>query len=249
MKILTENMAYEVTASSEAENTPAINVLSENSRELWYPADADSSPSVTVTISPGCNTVLVYNVAAASARVRVYTIGGSTVSDVTHTLEQSSDWEDTYYIDRLWTTFEKQTGELYCTVYLTRGSVAPIGVGVIFAGYVKASFSDPDFGGIAFEPIDHSQLIDLGGGVTHPLQKNMQETFPLGLEVRDESEASAFMRVARQLGITKPFACLVHDTYTPKQEVISYCTFSDMPKRRPVKYMKNTLDFKLEEKL
>lgn len=249
MKILPEQMAYEVAASSEAENTPALNVLSENSRELWYPADADSSPSITVTISPGCNSVLVYNIAAASARVRVYTLAGTTVYDETHTLAQTSEWEDTYYIDRIWADFPKQAGELYATVYLTRGTVPVVGIGIIFSGYSKGSFTNPNYGGISFEPIDHSQLIDLGGGVKHPLYRNMQETFPLSLVVRDKTEASAIMRIARKLGITRPFGCLIHDSYLPKQEVISYCTFSDMPKLSPVKYSETTLSFKLEEKL
>ncbi|WP_124329648.1 hypothetical protein [Desulfonema ishimotonii] len=244
MKILYPNLASLSNYSSEHESFPASNILDSHGMKKWRPADDDAAPWIKVGIAEGGNALMLYNVDADAVEVEIQDAIGDTVHTESFGMTGSSEW-DTYNITRVWVEYPQQDVAHFALIRLTRGSDEP-GIGVAFAGQLKAAFNDPLYG-FSNTPKDHSVKWDLDNGYIYPYARNVQRIYAANLQIREREQYNAFMRVAGAIGTARPFALRMHDTAEPPEEWIIYACFGDIPKGALPKHSVYTVSFTVEE--
>jgi len=246
MKFIYPNNGVLSSASSELDSAPAANITEIHANNSWIADTEDSSPTITIEVESG-SAVLIYKILADAITVDVKTVGGSIIMSGTWTLTQAEAYGVEKHIDHVWLDYPNQAGTHLITVALTKGSYYYTGIGVIIAGKVRGIFTDPNYGDFSLECEDHSLLIQLAGGVEHPISDNIQRIYPATVNIREDEEADALNRFGKLVGKSKPFACKMHETALPKEKYLLYARFDTPPKLQPTAYRKNTITFTLKE--
>ena len=245
MKIIYPNNGVLSSASSELDSAPAANITEQHANNPWIADLSDSSPSVTIDVTEG-SAVLVYKIMADACTVTVKIPGGATIQSESYTLTLSDTYGVERHIDHVWLEYPAQSSH-QITVALTKGSYSYAGIGIICAGKLRGEFSDPNYGDISIEGEDYSVMIQLSGGVEHPIIDSIQRVYSATLQIREQAEWDALKRLGRMLGKSRPFGCKMHETATPEDEWLIYARFDNPPKAQPVKYRQNTIAFNLRE--
>jgi len=246
MRIIYPQNAVLYSSSSELSSAPAANVTEEHSNNPWYADTSDSSPSITVEVSGG-TAVLVYKIFAESVVVTAKTMADATIKQETHNLMATTEYGVERHIDHVWMEYESATAHKI-TVALTKGaSFAYAGIGIIFAGDLRGQFTDPKYGAISMDAEDHSEIIELSGGVEHPLIDNIQRICPASLDVTTDAEFNALIRLGRLLGRSRPFACKMAETYDYDEEMLIYARSEPPITGQPTKYRQNKITYTLRE--
>ena len=247
MKFIWPNSGVLSASSSELDSAPAANITESHATNPWLADTTDSSPSITIDVTEG-GAVLVYNIQAEAATVTAKSSGGSTIHSESFTLTTASSYGVPRHISHIWMEYTEQAGPHKITVSLTKGSsFAYAGIGIIMAGPLLGTFSDPNFGDFSHELEDHSLIIRLSGGVEHPIVDNIQRLHPATLQIRDPDEFYALMRFGRLAGKNSPFGCKMSEIATPEEEYLLYASFGKIPSGQPTKYQQNTVSFTLKE--
>lgn len=245
MKIIYPNNGVLNSATSELDSAPAANITESHANNPWMADVSDGSPSVTIDVTEG-SAVLVYKILADACTVTVKYPGGSTITSESYTLTLADTYGVERHIDHIWLEYPEQSSH-QITVALTKGSYAYAGIGIIYAGKLRGAFSDPLYGDISIDGEDHSIMIQLSGGVEHPITDSLQRIYSATLQISDSDEFDAIRRLGRMLGKSRPFGCKMHETATPADEWLIYARFDNPPKSQPVKYRQNTIAFNLKE--
>jgi hypothetical protein len=247
MKFIWPNNAALLTYSSEFASAPAINVTQRNSLRAWLADTSDASPSVTVEVSGG-NAALIYNISADACTVAIQTAAGSTIQSENHTLLGASVLGVPQRQRHVWVEYPTQTAHRI-QVSLTRGTQAFAGIGVIFAGTAMGPFPTPIYGELSEETEDHSTILQLAGGVEHPIADNRQRVHPATLTARDDAVFWPLIDMGQMIGTAEPFACqMLADSAVsiPVNHRLIYARFESPPSALPAKYA-NKAKFTMRE--
>lgn len=252
MKILYPNKIDVIQSySSQQSSFPATNIISEHSKtETWKPESSDPAPYVTFSIEAYSNEIMVYNIGGepASIQVVIKDSVGATVKDETTTLAQTSSW-DSYNIPHIWVSYDLQTTGHTGEIYITKNSEVPY-IGQVFAGYSKASWTDPKYG-FGYNPKDWGIQYDLDNGYRYLYDRNTQRIYSVNFETISEAEYYALLRLADTINI-QPFACLMSEHTTNYQENwILYGNFPEggAPKGTLPQYSTYNINYTLSEVL
>lgn len=251
MRIIYPQNAILYSASSELSSAPAVNVTEEHANNPWYADTSDSSPSITVEVTEGSNDlsigILVYKIFAESVTITAKTMADATIKTETHNLVGTTEYGIERHKSHIWMEYSSAASHKV-TVDLTKGSsFAYAGIGIIFVGPVLGPFTDPRYGNLSMDAEDHSEIIELSGGVEHVLLDNIQRICPASLEVYTTAEFNALIRIGRFLGKSRMFACKMAENYDYEEEMLIYARADPPITGQPVKYRNNKITYTLRE--
>lgn len=209
MKVIYPEKITAISASSEATNWPASNLLDKYRTNYWQSTELGTA-TLTVSVSGGANAVAIFNIPGVdTVQVVVKDSAGVVVSEETYDVHVIDTYlalvtnQPTVY-DNVWAEYPYQSASH--TVELTFTMVDPsdsVQAGIVRAGLAK-EFRNPEFG-IQEGLKDYSIVKELNNGAIYERKRNIVRTFSGSFNAKRDRDYYIFRDFYRSIG-RAPFA-------------------------------------------
>ena len=259
MKIISQNLASSVTATSANTAYPAANLLNNSPKKKWQVLDSTvTSATLSVDVSGTTGGLGVVGIVADSAAVTIYSPTGIDWQNVDwpdvdwivgeSDMDVTSEWVDQPNgTASLWVEFPQFVGSVAIRIELTKitGSPKIIGAGVLVVGEISTIPGGryPISEGL----VDYSTERQLSNGAFYYRDRDRVRTFSGEINVNRAAYFYKFMRDFAQVNGKNPAMMLLVDDMG--NDWVVYGRLSDMPAGSHYSKTRSNVQFQIIEVL